>query len=377
MVRSPFGHARITNIDTAEATSAPGVRGVFTGADLRDLWAGPMPCAWPVTDDMKNPEHIPVAVDKVNFLGEIVAVVVGRLALRGPRRASRTVVVDYEPLRCGRRPRGRAQRPGGDPRRARHQQELHVGADSRRRRRRPGLRRCGAHRERALHPAAAHPRGDGAQGRRRRCPSPMAGEFTLYSATQIPHILKIMVGVTLRHPRAEGQGDRPGGRRRLRLQAQRLRRGADRRRRWPASSACRPGGPRTAPRTRWPRSRAAARSRTSSWPPTRTARSPRSGSSSRRHGGIPPARHARHPAARGVPVPRRLRHPELLVRVHVGVHQQDADRRVPGCRAARGHLRHRAGDRLAGPRRSASTRPRSGGATTSRPTSSRTSRRPG
>ena len=34
MVRSPFAHANITNIDTSEAKTAPNVLGVFTGADL-------------------------------------------------------------------------------------------------------------------------------------------------------------------------------------------------------------------------------------------------------------------------------------------------------------------------------------------------------
>ena len=61
----------------------------------------------------------------------------------------------------------------------------------------------------------------------------------------------------------------------VRLEAQRLRRGAARASRWPASTACRCAGPRSAPRTRRPPSTAAARSRTSSWPPTPTASSPR------------------------------------------------------------------------------------------------------
>src|SRR4029450_1808384 len=64
MVRSPFAHARIGNIDTSAATAMPGVRHVFTGDDLRDAWPTAMPCAWPVTEDMKAPEHWPGARDK-------------------------------------------------------------------------------------------------------------------------------------------------------------------------------------------------------------------------------------------------------------------------------------------------------------------------
>jgi carbon-monoxide dehydrogenase large subunit len=55
VVRSPYAHARITSIDTAAAKAAEGVVAVFTGADLRDDWKAAMPCAWPVTEDMKSP----------------------------------------------------------------------------------------------------------------------------------------------------------------------------------------------------------------------------------------------------------------------------------------------------------------------------------
>ena len=50
------------------------------------------------------------------------------------------------------------------------------------------------------------------------------------------------------------------------------------------------------------------------------------------------------PLAGRVPLPRRLRRPGLLVPLHVGLHDQDADRRLPGRRPPGGHLRDRAGD---------------------------------
>src|SRR5688572_14928351 len=63
MVRSPHAYARITNIDIAPALATAGVEAVLTGADLFGAWAAPMPCAWPVTEDMRNPEHYPVATE--------------------------------------------------------------------------------------------------------------------------------------------------------------------------------------------------------------------------------------------------------------------------------------------------------------------------
>jgi carbon-monoxide dehydrogenase large subunit len=96
MVRSPVAHARITAVDTGAAKAAPGVVAVLTGADLADK-QGSLPCAWPITADQKAPNHPAVAVDHVSFAGEIVAVVVARTA-REARDAMELVDVDYEGL---------------------------------------------------------------------------------------------------------------------------------------------------------------------------------------------------------------------------------------------------------------------------------------
>ncbi len=97
VVRSPYAHARITSIDTAAAEASNGVVGVFTGADLRDDWKAPMPCAWPVTEDMKSPEHFPLAVDEVCYQGDGVAVVIADTRAHAVD-AAELVEVDYEPL---------------------------------------------------------------------------------------------------------------------------------------------------------------------------------------------------------------------------------------------------------------------------------------
>jgi len=96
-VRSPHAHARIGAIDASAALATDGVVAVYTGADLEGDWAGPLPCAWPVTDDMKNPAHLPVAVGKANFAGDAVAVVVATSRYTAADGVE-GVVVDYEPL---------------------------------------------------------------------------------------------------------------------------------------------------------------------------------------------------------------------------------------------------------------------------------------
>ena len=141
MVRSPFAHARITGIDVSEALTLPGVTAVLTGADLRDAWAAPMPCAWPVTEDMKNPEHFPVAIDKACYVGDIVAVVVAD-SRYAAADAVGAVDVSYEPLDAVVDLEDALSRSRRHPRRPRHQQELHVGAHPRPGGRRRRLRRA-------------------------------------------------------------------------------------------------------------------------------------------------------------------------------------------------------------------------------------------
>jgi carbon-monoxide dehydrogenase large subunit len=96
MVRSPFAHARITGVDTTEAKAAPNVVAVLTGADVAGEQGG-LPNAWPITPDQVTPNHPSIAVDRVTFAGEVVAVVVARTAAEA-RDAAELVDVDYEEL---------------------------------------------------------------------------------------------------------------------------------------------------------------------------------------------------------------------------------------------------------------------------------------
>ncbi len=100
-VRSPHAHAVVRSIDTAAARGAPGVRGVFTGADVAaDKIAG-LPCGWLITSTdgtpMKEPPHPILAQGKVRYVGDHVAMVVAD-SLEQARNAAEMVEVDYEVL---------------------------------------------------------------------------------------------------------------------------------------------------------------------------------------------------------------------------------------------------------------------------------------
>jgi aerobic carbon-monoxide dehydrogenase large subunit len=94
VVRSPLAHAKITRINTDAAKRLPGVHGVFTATDLGAEGIS-LPCAWPITPDMKSPQAPPLASDTVHFAGEGVAIVVARDAASA-RDAADAVEVDYD-----------------------------------------------------------------------------------------------------------------------------------------------------------------------------------------------------------------------------------------------------------------------------------------
>ncbi len=97
MVRSPHAHARITRVDTAQTLRVPGVVAVFTGKDLQEK-VGSLPCAWLVPNaDLKTPPHPAIAVDRVRYVGDAVAVIVAEDRYTA-RDGAEEVRVDYEPL---------------------------------------------------------------------------------------------------------------------------------------------------------------------------------------------------------------------------------------------------------------------------------------
>ncbi|HUJ05816.1 MAG TPA: xanthine dehydrogenase family protein molybdopterin-binding subunit [Streptosporangiaceae bacterium] len=95
-VRSPYAHARISSVDVSAAKALPGVVAAFSGADFADE-QGSLPCAWPVTPDIVIPPHPPMATDEVRYVGEAVAVVVARDRYTAADAVA-SVDVSYEPL---------------------------------------------------------------------------------------------------------------------------------------------------------------------------------------------------------------------------------------------------------------------------------------
>ena len=197
-VRSPHAHARIGGIDASAALAIDGVVAVYSGDDLADAWAAPLPCAWPVTEDMKNPAHHPVAQGKANYAGDIVAVVVAE-SRYAAADGLEGVVVDYEPLDAvvtiedAETDRVVIHESEGtnvsyvwplvpDPDAveaafadaAHHVTETFV--------------------HQRLIPTAMEPRGVAA------VPAPHNGAMVLYSSPQIPHILKVMAALPLGLP---------------------------------------------------------------------------------------------------------------------------------------------------------------------------------
>jgi carbon-monoxide dehydrogenase large subunit len=199
VVRGPFAHARLKGIDTSKAAAMPGVVAVFTGADLDDEWGGPLPFVWPITEDIKVPVHWPLTKDKARFQGDGVAVVVAET--RGQAEdAAEAVAVDWEELEPVLDLEEAARDAiiihedlgtnvvvhwshggGGD-------QSIFDTADVVVRQRYLGPR---------LIPNAIEPRGCLAQ------PVPAMGEFTLISATQIPHIARVTLGGTCNIPESK------------------------------------------------------------------------------------------------------------------------------------------------------------------------------
>ena len=100
-VRSPYAHATINGIDTAEAQAAPGVIAILTGADVAADGLGALPCGWMIHSldgsEMKQPPHPVLAADKVNYAGEPVAMVVAETRHQA-KNAAEQVLVDYAEL---------------------------------------------------------------------------------------------------------------------------------------------------------------------------------------------------------------------------------------------------------------------------------------
>jgi aerobic carbon-monoxide dehydrogenase large subunit len=200
ILRSPYAHARIVSVNTAPALERPNVIAAFSGADVAET-QGVLACAWPVTEDIVAPTYAPLAVTEVRHVGEPVAVVIARdrasavdaLDAVEVEYEALPVVLDLEAALAEGSPLvhsdagtnksytwvfdSAAAGTGGDVAQAEAEAEVVI------------KRRYVQQR---LIPSFMEPRSV--------IVDPGGGEWTVYSATQIPHIVRFLLAATTGTP---------------------------------------------------------------------------------------------------------------------------------------------------------------------------------
>ena len=191
ILRSPMAHATITKLDLSKALKSPGVVAAFGAEELGAL-NGSVPCVWPVTDDMVAPDFPALAKGEVRHVGDCVAVVLAHSAYQAAD-ALAEIDVEYSPLPAimnmeaaiksdsplvhsdkGTNSCYTYKLPCGDYPAAKAKAEVVVS------------RRFVQQR---LIPSAMEPRAVVAS------PMGTSGELTLWSATQVPHILRVLLAL--------------------------------------------------------------------------------------------------------------------------------------------------------------------------------------
>ncbi|MDP4796596.1 MAG: xanthine dehydrogenase family protein molybdopterin-binding subunit [Rhodospirillales bacterium] len=102
VLRSPEAHADITSIDASEALALDGVLAVITGEDWKAAGYCPIPTKSAVRkfkdgSDLKEPPHHPIAIDRVRYVGQPVAMVIAE-SLNICRDALELIAVEYASL---------------------------------------------------------------------------------------------------------------------------------------------------------------------------------------------------------------------------------------------------------------------------------------
>jgi aerobic carbon-monoxide dehydrogenase large subunit len=199
VVRSPYAHATIKKVELKAARELEGVVAAFSGAELAADWAGSLPCAWPVTEEIRMPSHFPLAFDKARHVGDGVAVVVAD-SREIAKDAAELVEVEYEPLEAvtdvGRALDADAplvhddfetnecyvwKLDAGEVEQAFADAEVTVKRN---------------YRQQRLIPVAMEPRGALAHE------MPGTDELTLWTSTQIPHIVRLTLSGVVGIPEA-------------------------------------------------------------------------------------------------------------------------------------------------------------------------------
>jgi carbon-monoxide dehydrogenase large subunit len=195
ILRSPYAHAQVKSIQTEAALKQTGVVAVVTGSDIRDQ-VGLVPVA-SQNPSLRVPEHHVLAVEKVCFVGEGVAAAVAEDRYSA-RDALDLIQVDYEPLAVVSDPE-KALTPGSPvvhsqwPDNVAFRWSLKQGNLTRAFKEADKLVRQRLVHQR-LAPIALEPRGVLARY------LPGENELTIWSSTQIPHLLKTQLALMLRLP---------------------------------------------------------------------------------------------------------------------------------------------------------------------------------
>ncbi len=197
IVRSTQAHARIRSIEVRRAQEADGVVAVLTGKDLLPEFKAPIVPGVFFVPDKKVPNQFPVATDKVRYLGEPLAIVLAT-SRAAAEDATELVEIGYEALpavidvesamekgasllheELGTNVSFDTKFAGGDIEAAFREGEVKI-------RQRLVQQRC--------FPVAVETRGVVADYK------PFGKTLTVWSSTQVPHFLKVGLGLILGIP---------------------------------------------------------------------------------------------------------------------------------------------------------------------------------
>jgi carbon-monoxide dehydrogenase large subunit len=199
--RSDRPHANIRAIDTSAAKAAPGVVAIYTHTDLEAAALGGIPCGWQIHSKdgsaMAEPMHPILASGKVRHVGDPVVVVIAETKQQA-KDAAELVVIDYEDLPAVSTMRD-ALKPGAPQLHAEAPNNLcfdwHLGDKEL-----VDAAFARAHKivkldllNSRLVPNAMETRaaiGDY---------DPMSGDYTLYTTSQNPHVIRLLMGAFVLH----------------------------------------------------------------------------------------------------------------------------------------------------------------------------------
>jgi len=194
VLRSQHAHARIRRIDLRRAQSNPRVLTVLTGDEAAQS-AGTVPCLWTIPPDLKVPTQPTLALKKVLYVGQPVAVVVADQP-EAALDAVAQIDVDYEVLPAVTGPE-KALQPGAPI----LHEEIGTNQASAFKVAAGDIDKAFAEADVVVKQRLVNSRMAGAPIEGRGVLAeyrPGTGELTIWTSTQIPHFVKTLVAAALR-----------------------------------------------------------------------------------------------------------------------------------------------------------------------------------